>query len=166
VGFNAASEKASGSPETAYECALESMRSGRYAPALRCLSDLTKESPALFFNLALCFIQAEDFQSAQNALENSLKLIKKTKLGNPSSHSAMPQPDQYKKLREKEISNAAYLSPMAENFPLMFTVEAEEDIIMSLAFVYKKIGQDNQAKTMAAALKGEQFAAFKKEHGV
>jgi hypothetical protein len=54
---------------------------------------------------------------------------------------------------------------MAEYFPLMFADEAGEDIIMALAVMHKKLGQDDRARTMAAALKGEQFAAFRKEHG-
>jgi hypothetical protein len=46
MGFNAASEKDSRSPETAFECALELMRSGRYAPAFRCLSALSAAAGA------------------------------------------------------------------------------------------------------------------------
>jgi outer membrane protein assembly factor BamD (BamD/ComL family) len=69
----------------------------------------------------------------------------------------------YKKLRALEAGEQR-LSPMSENYPLLLTGEAEEDIIMALVFVYKKCGLNERAKTMAASLKGEQFAVFRKEY--
>jgi hypothetical protein len=98
MGFNTMDKNSSRAPEELFECALDLMRSGKYAPALRCLSERAQgvagflsasgprpeESPALFFNLAICFIQAEDFQSALRELENSLKLIKKITPRRPS----------------------------------------------------------------------------------
>jgi hypothetical protein len=69
----------------------------------------------------------------------------------------------YKKLRAKEAGER--LRPMSKNYPLLLSGEAEEDIIMALTYVYKKCGRDDQARIMAASLKGEEFAVFKKEYG-
>jgi tetratricopeptide (TPR) repeat protein len=92
MGFNITEPQ---SADDLFDCALDLMRSGKYAPALRCLLQISsgpgflsapppgpasrkpEESPALFYNLALCYIEAEDFQGALKELENSLKLIKK-----------------------------------------------------------------------------------------
>jgi tetratricopeptide (TPR) repeat protein len=70
-----------------FESALHSMDAGRFAEALLCLSNLTEkdplrggsaetgpEMPAVYFNLALCYLKAGDYQAAVTALEKSLGL--------------------------------------------------------------------------------------------
>jgi hypothetical protein len=69
MGFNAASDKDSRSPETAFECALELMRSGRYAQAFQ------KEHGGESSQKVLASKEA-DVAEYRRKLENYFKTVK------------------------------------------------------------------------------------------
>jgi hypothetical protein len=57
---------------------------------------------------------------------------------------------------------------MPEEYPLLFTWNAEEDIIITLIGVYRKCNLAEKAASLLASLAGPEFSAFKEtnEHTV
>ncbi|MDR1507001.1 MAG: tetratricopeptide repeat protein [Treponema sp.] len=142
-----------------FESAVRNMEAGRFAEALLCLMALREENetPARRFNLALCYMKAEDYQTAVSHLEKALSLTKKA-----SSRGAV-RGEAYKTLRTLEVNTEAYLAPMDAVFSQAFPAEAAEDITMALIHGYKKCGLLDKARVLVAGLSGPEFAALREE---
>jgi tetratricopeptide (TPR) repeat protein len=163
--------------------ALRCLEQGRFAEALAGLSALRNSAggvsasialpggsandssaPALHFNLALCYIEAEDFPAAIASLEKSLETAKRLPApksggfmgGGPENSSA------YKTLRTREVEKEKFLAPMEFEFPSIYPEEAKQNIIMALIRLYQKCGLEDKARSLCAVLTGSEFDNFKK----
>jgi tetratricopeptide (TPR) repeat protein len=150
-------------PPPLFESAVRSMEAGRFAEALLCLLALENknETPAWYFNLAICYMKAGDCQTAVSHLEKALSLIKKA----PGYRGGSVQGETYKTLRTMEVNAERYLAPMDTKFSHVFPAEAAEDIMMALIYGYKKCGLFDKAKALAASLPGVEFAALREGIG-
>jgi tetratricopeptide (TPR) repeat protein len=167
MGFNNAAQGASpagGTRGISLDLVFSLMSSGKYAVALLALKDIAKngtDSPAYIsvnFNLALCYIKAGEFKDSIPCLEKALTLVKKIR--NRQDYSAGKK-TAYTEIRIKEIADASYLEPMPEEYPLLFTGNAEEDIIITLIGIYRKCNLEEKAANLLASLAGPEFSAFK-----
>jgi tetratricopeptide (TPR) repeat protein len=140
------------------------MLSQRYAAALLALKDIAKNSAdnpsyiSVHFNLALCYIKAEEYKESIPCLEKALTLVKKVR--KREDYSAGKKTS-YTALRVREIAESSYLKPMREEYPVLFTGNAEEDIIMALTEAYRKCKLEEKAASLLASLVGPEFGAFK-----
>jgi tetratricopeptide (TPR) repeat protein len=168
MGFNTGAQSASltgGNNGISLDAVFSLMSSGKYAAALLALKDIAKngaDSPTYIsvnFNLALCYIKAGEFKDSIPCLEKALIMVKKIR--NRQDYSAGKK-TAYTEIRIKEIAESSYLEPMPEEYPLLFTGNAEEDIIMILIGVYEQCGLREKSASLLASLSGPEFDAFKK----
>jgi tetratricopeptide (TPR) repeat protein len=145
-------------PPEGTDLAFRCLESGRFAEAFGILSaeeprDNSPGAPAIYFNRALCCLEAEDYPFAINSLEKALDSIKK----------AFPRiqdqarTDTYRTLRLLEIKKERYLAPMDFTFPRRFPLETRQDIIMALVHAYRKGGFPEKADKLRALLSGPEF---------
>jgi tetratricopeptide (TPR) repeat protein len=167
MGFNNAAQGASpagGANRITLDLVFSLMSSGKYASALLALKDIVKNSTdspvyiSVNFNLALCYIKAGEFKDSMPCLEKALTLVKKIR--NRQDYSA-GEKTAYMALRIKEIAESFCFEPMPEEYPLLFTGNAEEDIIITLIIVYRKCNLEGKAAGLLASLAGPEFSAFK-----
>jgi len=141
------------------QCAFFCLLVGKQAEAFLCLLQLSEQDDAAVqYNLALCYITANEWQTAANYLEKALSSVKKIQV---RKSSTAQQTIAFKILRtiEAELSNT--FPPMPPDFPQLFPEEAQQDITMVLIHVYKKCNLTDKAKMLAASLIGESFACLK-----
>ncbi|AEF80752.1 tetratricopeptide repeat protein [Leadbettera azotonutricia] len=167
MGFNNAAQGASpavGTRGITSDIVFSLMSSGKYASAFLALKDIVKngaDSPVYIsvnFNLALCYIKAGEFKDSLPCLEKALTLVKKIR--NRQDYSAGKK-TAYTELRIKEIAESSCLEPMPEEYPLLFTGNAEEDIIITLIGIYRKCNLEGKAAGLLASLAGPEFSDFK-----
>ena len=139
--------------------AFELLVSGFFAEGFLKLQNLSEiEKPAPLFNLGLCYLHCENFDLAAEFFEKSLLAIKKN-----GALTSVPKNDVYIKLREKEITEKAYLYPMSDDFSVQFTEQAKENIILALIDASLALSLTEKAKKLSNSLIGEEFTKVKWE---
>jgi tetratricopeptide (TPR) repeat protein len=151
-------EKDESAPPAGTDLAFRCLESGRFAEAFDILSaekprDDSPDAPAVHFNRALCYLEAEDYPFAINSLEKALDCIKKAF----PRISDQVRTDTHRTLRLLEIKKERYLAPMHVDFPRRFPLEARQDIIMALIHAYQKGGLPEKADKFRALLSGQEF---------
>jgi tetratricopeptide (TPR) repeat protein len=167
MGFNNAAQDASsadGARGITLDLVFSLMSSGKYASALLALKDIAKNSAdspvyiSVNFNLALCYIKAGEYTDSIPCLEKALTLVRKIR--NRQDYSAGKK-NAYTALRIKEIAESSCFEPMPEEYPLLFTGNAEEDIIITLIGVYRNCNLEGKAAGLLASLAGPEFSAIR-----
>ena len=134
----------------------------KYLEALIILKNITQEDrPDIFFNTALCYINAENYEMALTYLLKALPAVKKYTPALPDVFKKnLPE---YVKMRIAQIDNKMYTKPMSLDYIKKFTEITKENITLNLIDIYLKLGLADKAEGLLNALTGEEFTEYKRE---
>ncbi|MDR3282406.1 MAG: CDC27 family protein [Candidatus Methanoplasma sp.] len=133
--------------KASFNLGLALIKTGATAQGYRIFKNLSLavQHPAVFFNLALCQVDAEAYQVAAASLENALSLIGQG-AGTPPADSV------YDDLRLSEKTGDGYRSPFRLELPSLLPMYAKECIRRCLVDVYSELGLVDKARATAASL--------------
>ncbi|MDR3205917.1 MAG: hypothetical protein LBT41_02300 [Candidatus Methanoplasma sp.] len=137
-----------GEPEKAlFNLGLSLLKTGAAAQGYGIFKGLSAANPhpAVFFNLALCQIEAGDRQGAAASLERALAL---TGQGGRADASDSV----YDRLRSSEKAGDGYRSPFHSELPSLLPKYAKECIRRCLVDVYSEMGLADKARAAGASL--------------
>ncbi|WP_338102035.1 hypothetical protein [Methanolapillus millepedarum] len=136
-----------------------------FADAFLIFSNISEktEDVAALFNLALCEKNAGDDQKAILTLEKALNLAKKIQSPEiDAAFSSAVLSKNYAALSQKEKESAAYLSPMPQEYPRLFSKSAKEKITRVLIDVCLKCELWDKIIILSASLQGKGYINVEK----
>lgn len=137
---------------TYYQLGCLLLQNQAYADAYQLFEKLEQTHPGVSFNLALCHIAVQDWNSALSCLEQALLSIKKYPMPLPSSSAYLP------KLLEVQLETCKYQSPIPESAPDLAPGYVKDMILCVSADVCMELGLHHRVQTIAAALGRKRYA--------
>lgn len=111
------------------------------------------ESPAAFFNLAVCAFRGGDYAEAENCLEKAMRSIPPPKMGNSQTEKT----EVFQKLQQADAQSDSYREGMLEETPLHFPRIAKHRILRLLIDTAAATGQWDKVARLASSLQGMNY---------
>ncbi len=148
--------------ETIMALACSLYEQGAWAESFRLLLRLSAagvRTAPLFYNKALCFEQAGQWEKAISCLEKALSCLKGGK-GNPEKPSGEEEVLQI--LYEQQCAQAQYRFPMREEEAICLPAYARQRILRLMIDLCARQNDGARVKSLAASLSGNHFENVEK----
>lgn len=111
------------------------------------------ESPAAFFNLAVCAFRGGDYAEAENCLEKAMRAIPPPKIGNSQTEKT----ELFQKLQQADAESDSYRQAMSRETPLQFPRIAKHRILRLMIDIAVVTEQWNKVTQLASSLQGMNY---------
>lgn len=123
----------------------------RFAEAARYFLFLEeKENSAVFFNLALCFFQIQNYSASYSYLQKALSKVPRNRKENFCKSNIV-------ELEKQEEENDSYQKPMLYSTPIEFPDLAREQILRFMVDVLFCLGQKDEMMQRIYSLKKKEY---------
>lgn len=133
-----------------FACGIIALSEGNLEEAFLCFSEI-KDSPAAFFNLALCYYNSTLYEKALQTLEDAEKLLTSK---SPISNRTVPTPQEILKSDQESFS---YKTPMSKYTPNLFPFQAKQRILRLKADIYGELGYEEEFIKLIPLFAGKNY---------